>query len=79
VNGDLAALVDEYRQTIAAYLQNPFKTPALLALGEKTGQSHIMRDTLKRLDALDARREALRRALEPVATAQTQPPAVPVP
>jgi hypothetical protein len=72
VNADLAALVDEYRQTIAAYLQSPFKTSAILAFGEKIGLSHLARETIKRLDALDARRETLRRALEPVATVQTQ-------
>jgi hypothetical protein len=73
-NTDLATLVDEYRQTIAAYLQSSLKNPVVLAFGEKAGLNRSARETIKRLDALDVRRESLRRSLEPVASVQSQTP-----
>ncbi len=56
----LAGLVDDYRQTLAAYLQNRDKTAFLLTFRTKAGLRRATEQTLGQLDALDARREAMR-------------------
>jgi hypothetical protein len=71
VSREVAGLVEDYRQTLLAWLQSPPPSPSVYSHGEKgpAGSGNI---TLKRLQALDAVREELRRSLEPVATAQAQ-------
>jgi hypothetical protein len=72
VSREVAVIVEEYRQTLLKYLQNDFRTPPVFSHGERIGQGRVGKETLKRLDELDTRREALRRTLEPVATAKTE-------
>jgi hypothetical protein len=66
---DLALLVQEYCQAIGIYLQNPHWSRPRAVLGAKTRLSPAAQEALQRLDVLDARREALRPAKTPLATA----------
>jgi hypothetical protein len=68
---DVAALAEEYRQTIENSLQSPVQEPTVSKSGKKSAISRIALETIKRLDALDLRRDALRRGSIPVAAAQT--------
>jgi hypothetical protein len=68
---DVAALAEEYRQTIENFLQSPVQEPTVSKSGKKSAISRIALETIKRLDALDLRRDALRRGSIPVAAAQT--------
>ena len=68
----LAALTDEYRRALADYLgQGRHASPAV-HLGKHAPVSSLAilaRDTLERLDALDARRRAIESAIKPVVPA----------
>lgn len=68
---ELAGMVAEYHQTLAAYLQAQAKTHA--ASGKTPAQRRVVEQTLKRLDALDAQRQGLRPAAVPVAAAKSGP------
>jgi hypothetical protein len=63
---DLALLVQEYCQAVGIYLQTPHWNRMRTVLGPKARLSPAAQDALERLDALDARREALRPAKAPV-------------
>jgi hypothetical protein len=63
---DLALLVQEYCQAIGIYLQTPHWNRMRTVLGPKARLSPAAQDALERLDALDARREALRPAKTPL-------------
>jgi hypothetical protein len=75
---DLAVLAQEYSQAIEVYLQNRRWSKPVLFSGGGSGSSTTPAETLHRLDALDARREALRPAKTPLAgnepTNQPGPP-----
>ena len=74
-----AVLVEEYSQALEAYLHNRHRTSPIFRLGRKAHLSRIAEETLQRLDALDARREALRPAPAPAAAgpAPHKPASVP--
>ena len=76
---ELVVLVQEYGQALEAYLQNRYRTSPIPRLGRKASPSHIVEETLQRLDALDARREALRPAPAPVAAGQVPDQPAPAP
>jgi hypothetical protein len=67
----LAGLADNYHQTIQTYLGSQNKSGGLLHR-KKTNRKHALEEILKQLDALDAKRTALRPPDEPVA-AQVSP------
>lgn len=77
VTPDLAVLVQGYCQALGVYLQSPHRVTPLPRFGQQTGLSRVAEETLQRLDALDARREALRPPAAPVAAGQ--PAAQPAP
>jgi hypothetical protein len=64
---------------LEAYLQSRYRTSAIPRFGKKADPSHIVEDTLRRLDALDARREALRPQTAPAASAPASPQPGPEP
>jgi hypothetical protein len=64
---ELAVLVQEYSQALETYLQSRYRTSPIPRSGSKAVRSRIVEETLQRLDALDARLEALRPGGAPVA------------
>jgi len=62
VSRDLVSLVDDYHKVIASYLNHRDKTGLLLGLRKKAARRHATAAALMQLDALDARRLALRPA-----------------
>jgi hypothetical protein len=74
----LVPLVDDYRQVIATYLQPNRSGFARFLRGRWTSPipDRVVEETIKQLDALDARREALRPSPpNPVAAAGETTPA----
>jgi len=71
---ELVDLVQEYCQALETHLQNQKSAGPLTRLGRTAGRSGVAEETLRRLDALDGRREALRPA--PTRLAGDQSPAV---
>ena len=77
---NLVALVDDYRRVLADYLARREKTGmtmpgrGMVAPGAKS----VVRETLKQLTALDARRQAAKPTPEPAATVQAEPAPNPV-
>jgi hypothetical protein len=69
---DVAVLAEEYRQTIENFLQSPIQAAIVSKSGKTSAVSQTALDTIKRLDALDLRRDVLRRSSVPVAAAQSQ-------
>lgn len=61
-------LVDEYRQLIAGYLEMREKIRLVFPSAQPTTPTlkGLLRETLKQLDALDARRQALRPEFTPM-------------
>ena len=57
---DLAGLVDEYCQTLEAYLLNNRNLQPTSVQGNVANSSRAAEETLKRLDELDVRRQAQR-------------------
>jgi hypothetical protein len=57
---DLTVLVNEYCQAIDVYLQSPYWSKPPTSIGKKAALSSVAQEALQRLDALDARRGALR-------------------
>ena len=76
---DLAMLLQEYGQSLEIYLQNRHWSRPVNLFGVRAGLSRGARETLERLDALDARREALRPAKTPLAAADVISPPAPHP
>jgi hypothetical protein len=74
---EVAILVEEYRLAIETFLQSPIQAPTVSKSGKTSALSKVALETIKRLDALDVRREALRRSSVPVAVAQPQSPSLP--
>ena len=70
---DLAVLAQEYCQVIEVYLQNQTWTRPITLLGGRPDLSQVAVETLQRLDALDARREALRPPKAPAGQATSNP------
>ncbi len=70
-------LVEGYRETLETYLQALDKNRFLLLLQKGATPGRVAEDAIGQLDALDARREALRPEQKPVAAAQAQPGAIP--
>jgi hypothetical protein len=74
---ELALLVQEYCQAVDIYLRNPPRSGPLTLFGAKPGLSSEAKDTLQRLDALDARRAALRPPQTALSASElTAPPAL---
>jgi hypothetical protein len=71
------ALVQDYSQALETYLQQREHTGSVLPFTRKASQRRAAEAAIQQLDALDARREALRPIPGPVAT--NQPPALPAP
>jgi hypothetical protein len=76
---DLALLVQEYCQALEAYLRNQHWTKPIIPFAGGTHLSRVAQETIQRLDALDARREALRPAKEPLPSGQVTAQPVPSP
>ena len=76
---DLALLAQEYCQVLEAYLQHQQWVKPITLLGPKAGLSRVAEETLQRLDALDARREALRPAKAPLAAGEVTAQPAPAP
>jgi len=74
---ELVMLVEGYRETLETYLQALDKNRFLLLLQKGATPGRVAEDAIGQLDALDARREALRPEQKPVAAAQAQPGAIP--
>ncbi len=74
-------LADEYRLALESYLKRAEPDNSTLARRHPIATSRILlvRDTLKQLDTLDARRALLQAQATPVATAKNRPPPIPVP
>jgi hypothetical protein len=70
-------LVQEYCQTLETYLQQRDHPGSVLPFTRKAGRRRAVEAAVQHLDALDARREALRPLPRPAAT--NQPPALPAP
>jgi hypothetical protein len=75
---DLAVLVQEYGLALEVYLQNQHRAKPVVFFGN-AGRGGIAQETLQRLDALDARREALRPPKAPLAADQVTAQPVPSP
>ncbi len=73
---DLALLVDEYRQVLGTYLQKRGTSGRFLPFGKAAGpiSDRLAQETIKQLDALDAKRTALRPSPDSIATADDRPP-----
>jgi len=71
--------VQDYSQTLVAFLQARDHSGAILPLTKKAGRKRAIETAVQQLDALDARRAALRPAPNSVAAtpAPAQPPAAP--
>ena len=69
---DLALLAQEYCDALDVYLRNPHWSGSVRFLGTGTGLSSAATETVERLDALDARRQALRPSQAPVTAAHTE-------
>ena len=65
----LVPLVDEYRQVVQTYLKNRDQSSILLTFRRKAGLRRVTEEAIKQLDALDARREALRPKQKPITAA----------
>jgi hypothetical protein len=74
---EFVGLVQDYSQAIETYLQQRDHTGSVLPFTRKAGQRRAVEATVRQLDALDARREALRPI--PRSAATNQPPALPTP
>jgi hypothetical protein len=70
---ELVVLVQEYCQVIETHLQNQARTSSIPLLGRKTGSSRVAQETLRRLDGLDDRRDALRPPPTSAATDRSPP------
>jgi len=73
----VVAVVDQYHQTLATYLENREKRGSIIPFRRQAALARTIEETLKQLDALDAERESLRHAQKPVAAARSQPAATP--
>ena len=76
---EVVMLAQEYCQALSAYLRNEHKVAPISRFGKPTGLSRAAEDTIQRLDALDARRRALRPPPMPVADGQAPQPVAPSP
>ncbi len=76
---ELVVLVQEYCQTLETHLQNQTRTGIIPLLGKKASLSRINQETLRRLDALDGRCEALRPAPARIAAGGQSPAVQPAP
>ena len=74
---EFVGLVQDYSQVLEAYLQQRDHTGSVIPFTRKAGRRRAVEAAVKQLDALDARREALRPIPKPVIT--NQPPALPAP
>ena len=71
---DFVGLLQDYSQTLATYLQQRDRAGSVLST-RKAGRRRAIEAAIQQLDALDARREALRPASKPVAASPTPVPA----
>ena len=74
---EFVGLVQDYSQALETYLQQRDHTGSILPFTRKAAQRRAVEAAVRQLDALDARREALRPAPRPVI--ESQPPALPAP
>ena len=74
---EFVGLVQDYCQTIQAYLQQRDHTGSILPFTRKAARQRVVEAAVQQLDALDARRAALRPIPRPAAT--NQPPALATP
>lgn len=75
---DLALLAQEYGLALEVYLQHQHRAKPVVFFGN-AGRGRITQETLQRLDALDARREALRPPKAPPAAEQVTAQPAPLP
>ena len=71
---EFVGLLQDYSQTLATYLQQRDRAGSVLST-RKAGRRRAIEAAIQQLDALDARREALRPASKPVAASPTPVPA----
>jgi hypothetical protein len=74
---EFVGLVQDYSQALETYLQQRDHTGSILPLMRKAGRRRAAEAAIQQLDALDARREALRPPPKPVI--ESQAPALPAP
>ena len=69
----LVTIIDEYRQTLETYLKNLDQNGFILSFRRKAGLRRLTNGTVNQLNALDARREALRPKQKPITAASAAP------
>ena len=74
---EFVGLVQDYCQALETYLQRRDHTGSVIPFTRKAGRRRAVEAAVQQLDALDARREALRLIPRPITT--NQPPALPAP
>jgi hypothetical protein len=74
---EFVGLVQEYSQALQTYLQRRDHTGSVIPFTRQAGRRRAVEAVVQQLDALDARREALRPSPRPAIT--NQPPALPTP
>jgi hypothetical protein len=74
---EFVGLAQDYSQALETYLQRRDHTGSVIPFTRKAGRRRAVEAAVQQLDALDARREALRPIPRPVTT--NQPPALPAP
>ena len=74
---EYVGLAQDYSQAIATYLQQRDRSASALPFTKRAGRRRAVEAALQQLDALDARREAMRPAPGPAAPSPS--PALPVP
>jgi hypothetical protein len=74
IDQEFVGLVQDYSQTLVTYLQQRDHAGSVLST-RKAGRRRAVEAAIQQLDALDARREALRPASKPVAPSPTAAPA----
>ena len=67
---DFAGLVQDYHQTITTYLQQRDSSGSIIPFVRRASRRRAVGDALQQLNALDARREALRPAPQPTDASQ---------
>ncbi|MEY2428478.1 MAG: hypothetical protein QOJ40_1363 [Verrucomicrobiota bacterium] len=69
----LVPLVDEYCKVLQSYLKNRDQNSILMTFRHKARLRHVAEQAVKELNALDARREAMRPKQKPIAAASVAP------
>jgi hypothetical protein len=69
---EFVGIADDYRQTLANYLQNRDHSGSFIPFRKRAVQRHTLEEALRKLDALDARRTLVRPPAESVIQAKAE-------